>query len=99
MSDNFILSLDNTVGRNAAVIEAEIDGEIVAMNIETGFCYGLNLVGSRIWNLLADPVYIYRLCEQLCAEFEVDPDICERQVLDLLEELRAENLVQILPSK
>ena len=33
-----------------AIIDAEIDDEIVALSIEQGTCYGMNRVGSRIWN-------------------------------------------------
>ena len=80
-------------------IEAEIDDEIVALSIEQGTCYGMNRVGSRIWTLLAKPIRICDLCAALLAEYRVDPDVCERQVLDLLEELRAEGLIATLEEK
>jgi hypothetical protein len=89
------ITLESTVSRNFGVVEAEIKGEIVAMNIDTGNCYGLNSVGSRIWSLLADPVQIGGLCEQLITEFQVDPEVCERDVLELLRELYAEELISV----
>ena len=82
-----------------AIIDAEIDDEIVALSIEHGTCYGMNRVGSRIWNLLAKPIRICDLCAALLAEYRVDPDVCERQVLDLLEELRAEGLITTIEEK
>jgi hypothetical protein len=81
------------------LIETAIDDEVVALSIERGTCYGLNRVGSRIWNLLEKPVRISDLCATLVAAYEVNPDICERQVLDLLEELRAEGLIETLEEK
>lgn len=87
------ITLDTTLIRGTGVVEAEINSEVVAMNIETGNCYGLNSVGSRVWQLLASPISVRNLCEQLRAEFDVAPDICEREVLNLLRELRAEDLV------
>jgi hypothetical protein len=81
------------VVRSDGLIEAEIENEIVALNIEKGTCYGLNPVGSRIWKLLADPIRINDICEKLLSEYKVDPGTCEHQVLDLLEELRAEGLI------
>jgi hypothetical protein len=93
---NNSISLDSVITRNAAVVEAEIHGEVVAMNIETGNCYGLNLVGSRVWNLLSDPVRISGICAQLNVEFDVEPDICEREVIGLLEELQAEDLIAVV---
>jgi hypothetical protein len=81
------------------LIDAEIDDEIVALSVDHGTCYGLNRVGSRIWTLLAKPVRIGDLCAALLAQYRVDPEVCERQVLDLLEELRAEGLIATLEEK
>jgi hypothetical protein len=80
-------------------IEAEVDNEIVALSIEKGICYGMNRVGSRIWNLLAKPIRIRDLCATLLAEYKVDPNVCERQVLDLLEQFCAEGLIGTLEEK
>jgi hypothetical protein len=87
------LSLAAVVIRAGGFLSAEIDHEVVALSIEHGTCYGLNRVGSRVWTLLASPLRIRDLIETLLTEYQVDPDICERQVLDLLEELRAESLI------
>ena len=81
------------VVRSDGLVEAEIDQETVALNIETGACYGLNPVGSRIWSLLSTPIRITDLCKMMVNEYRVEPETCERQVLDLLEELRAEGLI------
>jgi hypothetical protein len=88
-----LLSSATVVAKSDGFIEAEIDNEVVALSIEHGTCYGLNRVGSRIWNLLARPTRIGDLCATLLAEYNVDPNVCERQVLDLLEELRSEGLI------
>jgi len=85
--------------RNPGLVEAEIDREVVTLNIETGNCYGLNPVGSRIWNLLAAPIRAGDLCAQLIAEFEVEPNTCEREVIELLQQLRSEGLISTLPDK
>ena len=81
------------------IIDAKIDDEIVALSIEHGICYGMNRVGSRIWTLLAKPIRICDLCAALLAEYRVDPEVCERQVLELLEELRAEGLITTIEEK
>ena len=81
------------------VIEAKVDSEVVALNIEKGVCYGLNRVGSHIWSLLAEPIRVCDLCAALVAAYAVDPEVCERQVLDLLEELRAEGLITTIDEK
>jgi Coenzyme PQQ synthesis protein D (PqqD) len=87
------LSPTTMIVRSDGFIDAEIDDEIVALNVEKGTCYGLNTVGSRIWSLLASPIRINDICAKLLSEYKVEPKTCERQVLDLLEELRAEGMV------
>ena len=69
------------------------------LGIEKGTCYGLNPVGSRIWKHLANPIQIHEICARLLAEYKVEPSVCERQVLDLLEELRAEGHITALNEK
>ncbi len=88
------LSSASIVARGKGFVDAAIDDEVVILSIEQGTCYGLNRVGSRIWNLLATPARIQDVCVTLLAEYRVDPKACEREVLDLLEELRAEGLVE-----
>jgi hypothetical protein len=93
------LSVSSVVSRKAGFIEAEIEGEVVALNIETGTCYGLNQVGSRIWHMLATSPRISDICEALRAEYSVGADDCERQVLDLLENLYTEGLIAPIEEK
>ena len=94
---NFPLQPSTTViACRDGLVEAQIDGEILALNIEQGNCYGMNQVGSCIWDLLAKPIRICDLCAAMLSAYAVDPDICESQVLDLLEELRAEGLIATL---
>ena len=87
------LSPTTLVIRSEAVIDASIDNEVIALHIENGTCYGLNRVGSKIWSLLGTRIRISDLCAVLLTEYKVDPFVCERQVLDLLDELRVEGLI------
>jgi hypothetical protein len=99
LSKSSPLSVSSVVSRKAGFIEAEIEGEVVALNLETGTCYGLNQVGSRIWQMLATSPRISDICEALLAEYSVDSDDCERQVLDLLEDLYSEGLIVPIEEK
>ena len=88
------LSLATSVVRAAGFADAEVDGEVVALSIDKGICYGLNNVGSRIWRELTVPVSVRDICGRLLCEYRVDQVTCEQEVLALLEELRAEGLVE-----
>lgn len=85
----------DVVVRNSGLLSTEVDGELVAMSVENGVCYGLNAVGTRIWALIAEPRSIDSLCAQLLQEFAVDAETCRTEVATLIESLRAESLVSV----
>jgi len=74
-------------------LEAKVDGELIAMDIERGTCYGLNRVGSHVWEHMRSPITVDELCGRLESEYEVDGLTCRSQVMDLLLELEAEGLI------
>jgi hypothetical protein len=81
------------VACNEAFLTAKVDGELLAMSVDHGICYGLNSVATRIWALLENPCTVDALCAQLTSEFDVDKDVCQREVVNLLEKLRANGMV------
>ncbi len=79
------------------LLEADVNGEIVALHVEKGQCYGMNAVASRIWALLAQPTSPEQICDTLSSEFDVDPETCRSDVAALLADLKAEGLIRSAP--
>lgn len=88
-----------TVVRSEEPVDAEVDGAVVMMSLEQGKYYGLDAVGSRIWQLVGAPIEIGELCRRLLAEFDVDAERCERDVIEFLEGLEREGLVEVRNGK
>jgi hypothetical protein len=80
-------------------LAAEVDGEVVALDVARGLCFGLDAVASHIWRLIAEPITPQSLCATLAAEYEVEPEVCERDVLAFLDALATEGLLTILPEQ
>jgi hypothetical protein len=94
MSGNLApLALDVWVVRTSDMIASELDGEVVGLSMRTGFFYGFNRIGSRVWHMLQQPLRIGDACAALEQEFDVSPATCRTQILALLEKLRAEGLI------
>jgi len=85
---------DQTIVRNSELSFTEIDGETVVMNVETGNYYGIDEVGSRIWELLKEPLSIKDLCASLTEEYEADLETIQGDLLPYLQELITENLIK-----
>lgn len=85
--------LDTCLVRNPDLVAAEVDGETVMISIEKGEYYGLNAVGSRIWELLEAPSTINDLCDQLLEEFDIDVEQCRAEVLTFASELLEQDVI------
>jgi hypothetical protein len=85
------------VVRNRETLSAEIDGEVVALDIARGVCYGLDAVGARIWSMIEAPRAIVEVCDALTDVYEIDVATCRADVLDLFAALRVERLIEIAP--
>jgi hypothetical protein len=90
---------DSLVRRRGQLIEAEIDDELIGLEVEQGTCFGFNATATRIWSLLETPMRVSELREALLAEYEVDAATCERELLDLLRALERDGLIEIEPAE
>ncbi|MES2495928.1 MAG: PqqD family protein [Pseudomonadota bacterium] len=88
---------DLTIRRGDGLLEAQVDGEMVALHIDNGTCYGFNGTAYRIWQLIEQPTTLSQLCAQLAAEFAVEPAACRDDVRAVLEDLAADRLVVLTP--
>jgi hypothetical protein len=89
---------DLLIARRAGLIEAEVDGELVALHVDNGTCYGFNGTATRIWAMIEAPKRLSELRDALVSEFDVEPDVCEAQLLDLLKDLEGDGLVEMRPA-
>jgi hypothetical protein len=77
-------------------VSAEVEGEAVILNLADGVYYGLDGVGARVWELLREPRTLAELRDAVAAEFDVDAGTAERDLLDLLADLRERRLVEVV---
>ena len=57
--------------------------------------YGLNAVGTRIWDLINEPRKIGEVLDIILEEYDVEAIRCESDLLELLQNLLAEGLIQV----
>lgn len=91
------LSLRDSIAVVPDVVFRELDGEAVILNLESGIYFGLDQVGTRIWRLIQEHGALQKVFETMCAEYDVGADTLERDLLQLVDELRAKGLVRASP--
>lgn len=74
---------------------SEIDGEVVMLSVENSEYYGMDKVGSHIWQLIEKPVSLKQLIGLLLDEYEVTEEQCMEDTLKFIEQLMDKDLVEI----
>jgi hypothetical protein len=89
------LSVHSVVVAASEQVSCPLGEESAILNLKNSVYYGMNPVGTRVWNLLKQPRSIGELRDTLLDEYEVDAELCERDLLDLLERMRSEGLIEV----
>ena len=89
------ITTDVVISQIEEIVASDIDGETVMMSIENGKYYGLDDIGSRIWELIEKPVKVSDLIDTLLERFDVDRGTCEKDVLKFLNELDEDKIVVV----
>ena len=80
--------------RNSEVIHAPVGTEeLIMLGIDAGRYYSVNPVGRYVWELLEQPRTIPELCSAVCAEFEVDAQACEADIVKFVREMMDNALI------
>jgi hypothetical protein len=80
------------------VLFQELNGEGVLLNLKTGVYLGLNPLGTRIWKLFADDPSLQQVVDAIVSEFDVQREQCAADVLALVDDMRQQELVTLIPA-
>ncbi len=89
------------ISANAVVVAAsdqissDLAGEAVILHLGQGMYYGLDEVGARVWQLVQQPCTPADICSAIVAEYDVAPERCQQDILALLGELAAAELIEV----
>lgn len=77
------------------VVVRELDGEAVLLNLDTEIYFGLDEVGTRMWQLLTTQPTIQAAYDALLAEFDVSLETLAEDLTVLVRELLEHGLVTV----
>lgn len=80
--------------QNKAIVQSKIGEEVVMLDMDSGFYFGLNSVASVIWGLLEIEIGFEELINQLMAQFEVERSLCETDTKALLNQMLEKNIIR-----
>ena len=74
-------------------IESRVGDETVILHLENGTYFGLDPIGTRIWELLKESKGPSAICDALAEEFDTPLDKVTDDLRALLNELKVNNLL------
>lgn len=77
------------------VLSQEVNGETVLLDLDGESYFGLNEVGTRIWQLLQSEHSVVGIVDTLSGEYDVSQEQLESDVSDLLGKLTESGLVSL----
>ena len=89
------VSMGSLVVATKEHISCDLSGEAAILNLNNGIYYGLDPVGAHIWKLIQEPTSVEAVRDSLLDQYEVAPERCERDLLELLEEFATNGLIEI----
>jgi coenzyme PQQ synthesis protein D (PqqD) len=72
-----------------------LGGDTIILNLKAGLYFSLDNVGAFVWRLVQEPKSVKELRQAILTAYEVEPEVCERDLAALLHELADRNLVEI----
>ena len=88
----------NRVNVPEHVLIRHMDGEAVLLNLDSERYFGLDAMGTRMWEQLTAAPNIDAAFALLLDEFDVEPEILREHLSDLLQRLVENGLLTVLPS-
>ena len=76
------------------ILSADLDGEVVMVNLSKGVYYGLEGVGSRIWDLVQERRNLREIREDILTEYDVEPERLEQDLQAVLAKMVDQGLIE-----
>lgn len=89
------VDLHSVVVASSDQLSSSIGGETVILGIKAGRYYGVGDVAARVWQMIQEPRRVTDVRDAIVAEYEVDPAVCESDLLQLFERMADARLIEV----
>jgi Coenzyme PQQ synthesis protein D (PqqD) len=90
------ISTDSIIVVSRDQVSCELAGEAAILDLKQGVYYGLDQVGSTVWQMLSEPRRVSEIRDELLELYDVEPEQCAADLIRLLDDLSARGLIQLV---
>jgi hypothetical protein len=87
------IKLESRVRFSPDILFQEVQGDAVLLDMKSGVYFGLDRVGTRMWQIMAEHSVIRDVIAAILTEFDVPEERCREDVLVLVGRLRDQGIV------
>lgn len=92
--NNISISPTQNFQRNPNIVSSEIDNEVVMMDENFEFYFGLHAIGTEVWNLLEQPNSIEKIAKKLLQKYDVSNEQCVDDLKSLFADFLENGMIQ-----
>ena len=89
------MNLNQTITLSPDVISQEVSGETVLLGLQSENYFGLDEVGTRIWQLIRETSDLQAIYQTLLAEYDVSEERLQQDLDNLLAEISGLGLIRL----
>ncbi|ADQ66755.1 coenzyme pqq synthesis protein d (pqqd) [Halogeometricum borinquense DSM 11551] len=86
---------EKTVVASADVVAADVGGERLLLNLDTGLYHGMNPVGTRIFELIDEPQTVEAVAAAIEEEYDIESEVAAADVREYVETLVDAGLAEV----
>lgn len=90
------MDLNNKVTFSDTVFAQEVDGEMVLLDMNSENYFGLDAVGTDIWQAMQESGNLQDVLETLLAQYEVEEEVLKQDLFTFVGKLEESGLIKIL---
>ena len=89
------MDLNQRVTFADTVFAQEVDGEMVLLDMNSENYFGLDAVGTDIWQAMQEKGTLQEVLEALLEQYEVEEDVLKKDLLNFVDKLQESGLVEV----
>jgi len=92
------MNLNQKVTFADTVFAQEVDGEMVLLDMESENYFGLDEVGTAIWQAMQEHGSLQEVFDDLLKQYDVEAEVLEHDLSDFIGKLVESGLVEVTPN-
>ena len=92
------MDLNQKVTFPETVFAQEVDGEMVLLDMESENYFGLDEVGTAIWQAMQEYGSLQEVMDVLLEQYDVDAEVLENDLEEFVGKLVESGLVEVIPN-